>query len=87
MTRQHFKQLPYQAVAAQAVVDCFAGQPRIEGLSYQIDLGKDVRAQTSLLGDEGLRNADLALSPAKVAASAPARGKVDLVEWTAYRAN
>ena len=66
MTRQLFKQLPYQAVAAQAVVDCFAGQPRIEGLSYQIDPGKDVNAQASLLGDEGLRNTDLVISPAKV---------------------
>jgi len=62
MTRQLFKQLPYQAVAAQAVADCFAGQPRIEGLSYQIDPGKDANPQASLLGDEGLRNADLKIS-------------------------
>jgi type III restriction enzyme len=66
MTRQLFKQLPYQAVAAQAVVDCFAGQPRIEGLSYQIDPGRDVDPQASLLGDEGLRNADLKISRAQL---------------------
>ena len=66
MTRQLFKQLPYQAVAAQSVVDCFSGQPRIEGLSYQIDPGKDLSAQASLLGDEGLRNADLAISHAQL---------------------
>lgn len=69
MTRQLFKQLPYQAVAAQAVVDCFAGQPRIEGLSYQIDPGKDANPQAPLLGDEGLRNADLKISPAELRAN------------------
>ena len=66
MTRQLFKQLPYQAVAAQSVVDCFAGQPRIEGLAYQIDPGRDLNAQGSLLGEEGLRNADLQLKPAQL---------------------
>jgi type III restriction enzyme len=66
MTRQLFKQLPYQAVAAQAVVDCFAGQPRIEGLRYQIDPGRDVQAQATFLGEEGLRNADLQISKDQV---------------------
>jgi type III restriction enzyme len=62
VTVQQFKQLPYQAVAANAVADCFDGQPRVEGLTYQIDPGRDVQAQPSLLGEEGLRNADVALS-------------------------
>ena len=66
MTVQQFKALPYQAVAAEAVVDCFEGQPRIEGLSYQIDPGRDAAAQGLLLGGEGLRNADLRLSPAQL---------------------
>lgn len=66
MTVQLFKQLPYQAVAAEAVVDCFEGQPRIEGLSYQIDPGRDAASQLALLGDVGFRNADIQLSPAQL---------------------
>ena len=62
MTAQQFKSLPYQAVAAEAVVDVFEGQPRIEGLSYQVDPGRDAPAQPLLLGDEGVRNAEVALS-------------------------
>lgn len=69
MTVQQFKALPYQAVAAEAVVDCFEGQPRIEGLSYQIDPGRDAAAQGQLLGGEGLRNADLRLSPTQLRAN------------------
>jgi restriction endonuclease len=29
----------YQADAVEAVVDCFAGQPKVEGLSYRLDPG------------------------------------------------
>lgn len=65
MTVQQFKQLPYQAVAAQAVVDCFEGQPRIEGLRYQVDPGREAAAQLDLMG-EGLRNADLRLTSAQL---------------------
>lgn len=61
MTVQQFKQLPYQAVAAQAVVDCFEGQPRIEGLRYQVDPGREAAAQLDLMG-EGVRNSDLRLT-------------------------
>ena len=61
MTRQIFKPLDYQAKAAEAVVDCFAGQPRIEGVSYQIDPGAAPLAQSTMF-DEGLRNAPLKLS-------------------------
>ncbi len=69
MTVQQFKQLDYQAVAGDSVVDCFEGQPRIEGLSYQIDPGRDVSAQASLLSEEGLRNADLLLGDAQLLAN------------------
>jgi type III restriction enzyme len=62
MTVQHFKQMAYQEAAAQSVVDCFTGQPRIEGLSYQIDPGREANPQASLLGDVGFRNADLKLA-------------------------
>lgn len=61
MTKQIFKQMAYQAKASQSVVDCFAGQPRVEGISYQIDPGAASQAQVALF-DEGYRNADLQLS-------------------------
>ena len=63
MTKQIFKPLDYQATAAQAVVDCFNGQPRIEGVSYQLDPGKDAAAQSTMF-EEGLRNSPLRLSDA-----------------------
>jgi type III restriction enzyme len=68
MTKQIFKPLDYQAKAAQAVVDCFAGQPRIEGVQYQMDPGKDAAAQSSMF-EEGLRNAPLKLSDADLLAN------------------
>ena len=68
MTKQIFKPLDYQAKAAQAVVDCFAGQPRIEGVQYQIDPGKDAAAQSTMF-EEGLRNAPLKLSDADLLAN------------------
>ncbi len=61
MTKQIFKPLDYQARAAQAVVDCFAGQPRSEGIGYRMDPGADPGAQAGLFGN-GLRNAPLELS-------------------------
>lgn len=69
MTVQQFKPLPYQAVAAEAVVDCFEGQPRMDGLSYRIDPERDVPVQGELLGLRGLRNADLRLSAAQLRAN------------------
>lgn len=35
-----FKKQPFQTEAVTAVVDCFAGQPKIEGVTYRIDPGK-----------------------------------------------
>ncbi|WP_151797510.1 type III restriction-modification system endonuclease [Acinetobacter bereziniae] len=35
----HFKTLDYQKDAVKAVVDCFAGQPKLEGHRYMIDQG------------------------------------------------
>jgi len=68
MTRQIFKPLDYQAKAVQAVIDCFAGQPRIEGISYQMDPGKGGRVQAGFF-EEGLRNAPLQLSDADLLAN------------------
>ena len=58
-----FKVQPYQTNAVNDVVDCFAGQPMISGLSYRIDPGR--KAQTNFF-EEGFRNADIALSEAQI---------------------
>ncbi len=60
-----FKVQQYQTDAVNAVVDCFAGQPKQNGISYRIDPGKlDPNAPVALPGmaDSGLRNAEIALT-------------------------
>lgn len=66
MTVQQFKALDYQRVAAEAVVDCFEGQPRVEGLNYQIDPGRQQSNQASWIGETGFRNAPLQLNDAQL---------------------
>ena len=66
MTVQQFKPLDYQRVAAEAVVDCFEGQPRLEGFSYQIDPGSARSKQAAMFGETGLRNAPVQLSAAQL---------------------
>ncbi len=53
-----FKIQPYQTAAVESVVDCFAGQPNLSGMSYRIDPGKELKIDTKL----GLKNAELVLS-------------------------
>ena len=59
-----FKTQAYQTHAVESVVDCFAGQPLLDGLTYRIDPGQ--RAQSSAFDEDGFRNADIALSEAQV---------------------
>jgi type III restriction enzyme len=59
-----FKVQQYQTEAVDAVVDVFTGQPYADGVKYRIDPGKDAAA--TLLEDAGLRNAEIALSPAQL---------------------
>lgn len=61
-----FKVQPYQTQAVTAVVDCFAGQPTSNGITYRIDPGR--KAQTSAF-EEGFKNADLALTELQVLAN------------------
>ncbi|WP_424139907.1 type III restriction-modification system endonuclease [Roseomonas chloroacetimidivorans] len=61
-----FKVQPYQTEAVKAVVDCFAGQPMSNGITYRIDPGRKV--QTSAF-EEGFKNADLALTELQVLAN------------------
>jgi len=66
-----FKVQPYQTRAVEAVVDCFAGQPKSAGISYRIDPG--VVKQGETLRPEadytGFRNAGLALTDAQILAN------------------
>ncbi|WP_413856095.1 hypothetical protein [Candidatus Aalborgicola defluviihabitans] len=39
-----FKKQAYQTNAVVAVADCFAGQPKREGLNYRVDPGRAVDA-------------------------------------------
>lgn len=59
-----FKVQPYQTEAVEAVVNCFAGQPRDDGLSYRIDPGKG-----KLAYETGLRNAEITLGEAELLAN------------------
>ncbi|MDQ7074860.1 MAG: DEAD/DEAH box helicase family protein [Gammaproteobacteria bacterium] len=69
MKNLQFKQLPYQTEAVEAVVDCFAGQPKLSALSYRIDPGKEVDESSQRRADilqDGFKNTDLMLTAAQV---------------------
>lgn len=64
-----FKKQGYQTNAVDAVANCFAGQPKREGLNYRMDPGRAVDASgqsVAALESAGFKNADLALSPGQV---------------------
>ncbi|HUO21162.1 MAG TPA: DEAD/DEAH box helicase family protein [Caulobacteraceae bacterium] len=61
-----FKVQPYQTHAVEAVVDCFGGQPMVNGVTYRIDPG--LKAQASVFED-GFKNADIAISDDQVLAN------------------
>ena len=53
-----FKTQPYQTNAVEAVVDCFAGQPFNDGISYRMDpgLARQMRAE-----EDGFKNSEIQL--------------------------
>ena len=54
-----FKHKTYQANAVDAVVDCFAGQPKVEGVGYRLDPGNQAAGQAQAemdYGTEAFRN-------------------------------
>ncbi|MBS0372103.1 MAG: DEAD/DEAH box helicase family protein [Proteobacteria bacterium] len=75
-----FKEQAYQRHAVEALVDCFAGQPKTAGIGYRVDPGvRPSIAVAPLQGtlpgmapsmrgktDDGFRNADLLLSHAQL---------------------
>ena len=64
-----FKKQSYQTNAVEAVADCFAGQPKREGLNYRMDPGRAMDASgqaVAALETAGFKNADLALTPSQM---------------------
>jgi type III restriction enzyme len=64
-----FKKQAFQSDAVQAVADCFAGQPKTDGVTYRIDPGKagktldSGRVQVGLdFSQSGFRNRDIVLT-------------------------
>jgi type III restriction enzyme len=62
-----FKVQQYQTDAVDAVVDCFAGQPKVDGISYRIDPGRNPTSSQGALDlgestDSGLKNAEVKLT-------------------------
>lgn len=61
-----FKVQPYQTVAVDSLVNCFAGQSNTTGVKYRIDSGvakdKFGSAGWDLSNQDGFKNADLALT-------------------------
>ncbi len=69
MKNLKFKQLPYQTEAVNAVIDCFAGQPKQDMLSYRVDPGREVDKYGQTRSDfslEGFKNAELVISHAQI---------------------
>ena len=54
-----FKTHSYQTNAVEAVVDCFAGQPFNDGISYRVDrkIARQMRAE-----EDGFKNSEIQLS-------------------------
>ena len=58
-----FKVQSYQTSAVDAVVDCFAGQPKSSGLNYRMDPGRGDQARLDL---EGFKNDDIRLTDGQI---------------------
>ena len=62
MTRQRFKTMEYQTEAVASVVECFVGQPYLDGFRYRVDPGMTIDPQGDLMEEvAGFMNADLKL--------------------------
>ena len=66
--RFKFKKQQYQTDAVAAVVDCFTGQPKNEGIQYRIDPGRAKKDANMPLPYDGpgFKNADILISQAAV---------------------
>lgn len=68
-----FKIQQYQTEAVEAVVDCFAGQPFVDGIKYRVDPGK--HSAPTLIEDAGLRNAEIVLTQSELLENIHSRQK------------
>lgn len=57
-----FKIQPYQTMAVESVIDCFAGQTNVPSIKYRIDPGKDRLDWDTI----GFKNANVQLQPAQL---------------------
>ena len=61
-----FKKQPFQTDSVNAVADCFVGQPKIEGVTYRLDPGKQTSRgpvqQDMYQADSGFKNRELVLT-------------------------
>lgn len=68
-----FKKQEFQSESVNAVADCFAGQPKIEGVTYRIDPGKQKVTgpvqQDMYQTDSGFKNRELVLNKEQLLAN------------------
>ncbi|HAT1982217.1 TPA: DEAD/DEAH box helicase family protein [Legionella pneumophila] len=61
-----FKHQVYQAEAVNAVIECFKGQKRHEGILYRVDPGVQSNGQMDIFDESGFKNADLDIDEAQI---------------------
>ncbi|HBD7328262.1 TPA: DEAD/DEAH box helicase family protein [Legionella pneumophila] len=66
MMKLKFKHQAYQAEAVNAVIECFKGQKRHEGILYRVDPGIQSNGQMDMFDESGFKNADLDIGEAQI---------------------
>ncbi|HBB7077788.1 DEAD/DEAH box helicase family protein [Legionella pneumophila serogroup 1] len=66
MMKLKFKHQVYQAEAVNAVIECFKGQKRHEGILYRVDPGIQSNRQIGIFDESGFKNADLDIGEAQI---------------------
>ena len=61
-----FKDQAYQAEAVNAVIECFNGQHRHEGILYRVDPGDQSKRQMDMFDESGFKNADYDIDEARI---------------------
>ncbi|HAT1712440.1 TPA: DEAD/DEAH box helicase family protein [Legionella pneumophila] len=61
-----FKHQTYQAEAVNAVIECFNGQKRHEGILYRVDPGVQSNGQMDMFDESGFKNSDLDIDEARI---------------------
>ncbi|HAU0553853.1 TPA: restriction endonuclease subunit R [Legionella pneumophila] len=61
-----FKHQAFQAEAVNAVIECFNGQQRHEGILYRVDPGAKSKRQMDIFDESGFKNADFDIDEARI---------------------